>query len=494
MDLCKVMSRRGNEMGFIGMPHRKQFVIGAGISGKMHQLPERFKYEDLGGGIEIAYCPDLTIYIDKTSNGGNVLIGDVVESDAAKSLPEAVLSHIDLTNVSALTKTWTGHWLLVLDGQLLGDCCGLFSLYFPREILLQKAGFVAASNSPELISRIYGIKHVSNVRKMQRFAMAPWSFLPEFRTLLATEMLNLKTGLRQDLDFPVFEFYDVDLQEIRVRVAGMLTTAVRRIYEKKQQKLLCALSAGYDSRLNLAAAYASGVDFSAYTFVKPYFYISEGDRLLPPKIAGKVNVAHKHIRASDVVNSDALATAYLEHAGNFTTTYPGSGYDHYVHNYWAQAGLGATVLDGQCYELAVNYHRKKFAPDYGLDDLHKFGFAITDTDFEEVERQWECQADLGTRMDRRDLLFWTANINGVYAKMTQEHDLFVDLFYPACNREQFNLLLSVPIELREDCLFQASITQHLAPALAEIPYNPAEPFHKRGLKRVRNDLMRILKL
>jgi hypothetical protein len=476
-------------MKYVGVPHRKQFAIGPKGAIEGFPWPNRFMMADLNGGLALTYCPDLSVATSINAYGEQVvLIGSVVEAKSALNSPPARLHEVTQANLGDLTASWTGHWLLILGNEMHTDCCGLFTVYMPRERLLQAKGEFAISNSPSLLAKFYNLgTPETDTLVLQPFAFPPWSFRPEFRTLLAGEVLNLLTGARRLSEVPPLQVLAVDVAEVRSRVADLLITAVKRLQEMTDTPVSCALSGGYDTRLNLAAASRTGYPFRAFTFVKSYFYITEADRLLPPRIASSVSVEHKMIKA--ISPDRKRAAAYLEHAGGAVTTFPGSGFDHYVHRYWEQAGEGGYVLDGQCYELAVNYHRKKFAPNFTASDLRVFGFGVTDDDFSEAERHWAHLREVSFDFDRRDLLFWTGNINGVYARMTQEHDLFVDLFYPACNREQMNLLLSVPVEEREGCLFQGTITASIRAELGSIPYNPPEPLHKRIIKRLRNEAL-----
>lgn len=479
-------------MNFVGVPHRKQFVIGPHAQLSKITLPDRFRETELNGGLSIRFCPDLRTTSAKDEEGKVVfLIGTVVEANAEKPSPEQILPRLNHGNIEAMTASWCGHWLLVIGDFIYGDCCGLLSLYQPRRRLLDKFGILFCSNSPVLMSLIYGLDiEEFSPKKTALFPMAPKTFVPDLRTMLAGERWNLHSAERS-FPFVLFKPADIEPDEVRAKVAGFLKTAVTRLHETTNEPLLCALSGGYDTRLNLAASKASGVPVRAYTFEKSYFYITEADRLLPPQIAKASGVEHKMIRSGSP--SLARARAYIEHSGGMVSSFPGSGYDHYVHGYWDQAGLGKPVLDGQCYELAVNYHRNKFPVDFGLSHLRLFGFNLTEEDYSELQDYWQNQP-LSEKFDRRDLIFWTGNINGVYARMTQEHDLFADLFYPACNREQFDLLLSVPPEIREACRFQATITSLLCPKLDEFPYNPPEPLFKRVVKRTRNEILKLLDL
>lgn len=478
-------------MPFVGVPHRKQFVIGRSADLSRHQWPERFLKIALQSGWEIMHCPDLRLHVAPSGGGReNVLIGEIAEADPEKAPPWKVLRLIDRTNVAEMTKSWTGHWLLILpDGELFADCCGIFSVYMPRDKLLQKSGAFVVSNSPSLMIEFYKLpKDELPTKPLQPFAMPPWCFRPELRLLMAGEVLDLVSGKRSKTPYHPFQPMDVTTAEVRRRVATYLSTAIDRLQETRGETISCALSGGYDTRLNLSAALSKAKAVEAFTFVKPYFYITEADRLIPPKIASRMNVPHKMIHIGKFDRE--RARAYVEHAGGCVSTYPGNGYYHYAHGFWKEAGEGRIALDGQCYELAVNYHRTKFEPDFDATSVRAYGFGITDEDFSEVHDHWEHIRETAFPFDRRDLLFWTGNINGVYARMTQKHDLFADLFFPACNRDQFNLLLSVPIEERERCAFEATITAALAPQLEGIPYNPPEPFIKRLVKRLRNEVLK----
>lgn len=479
-------------MSFAGVPHRKQFVVGPSAQLLKLALPERFIDYPIGNGLSIYACPDLQVVSAQSKNGRlNFLIGTVVEARPERDSPESVLRLLNSENLETLTRSWTGHWLLITDDTLYGDCCGLFSVYIPRRELLEKKGELFISNSPVLISQIYGVNlQMFSPKLAAAFPMAPTTFMGEFRTLLAGEYLNLKNATR-DLAFIQFEPRNIDMEEVRSSVAEMLATSIARLQCRTDSRTLCAISGGYDSRLNLAAAMTSSASVEAFTFQKSYLYITDADRRIPREIAQATTIKHKMITAKKF--DPEYARTYIEHSGGSVSSFPGSGFDHYVHGYWNEAGTGRTVLDGQCYELAVNYHRKKFPQDFDLAHLVKFGFSLSQEDYSDVQKHW-AQQPLSEKLDRRDLIFWTGNINGVYARMTQEHDLFVDLFYPACNREQMNLLLSVPVPEREDCLFQATITARLQPMLASFPYNTPEPLIKRVVKRMRNELFQRLRL
>lgn len=474
-----------------GVVDRKQFVLGRHSVLKKINFPSRFLFKDLGDNLCMAHCPDLPVLMVDNERGETILlVGTVVEADAGKPDPQDAIHQLGHQSIAELTESWTGHWVVIYKGNLYRDCCGLFPIYMPREPILEKVGDLIISNSPKPLVDFYKQKKINNIgKKIIPYPMPPSCHIPELRLLMAGEVLNIKNGVRNLPGIPVFHRYDVTEQEVREQVASYLVTSIRNLGKNSSRKISCALSGGYDSRLNFSAADAAGIEFDSFTFVKPYFYITEADRLLPPKIAAVTGRLHHMIKPG--LKDSSRAEAYFNHAGTPVTTFPGGGFDHYVNGYWSQVGLGRTILDGQCYELAVNYHKNKFPIDFEIDHLRKFGFGINLEDYEELQSHWGNQIQDSSCLDRRDMIFWSGNINGVYAKMTQEHDLFVDLFYPACNKKQFDLLLSVPFDVRDQCLFQSTITKHINPDVDGIPYNPNEPFSKRAIKRIRNEIFKI---
>lgn len=481
-------------MAFLGQAHRKQFIIANKEHLAASAIPSRFNEVQLGFGSILSYCPDLCVrHVKNTNNEDVVLIGDVVEADVNKDAPEQRLTNVTPDSIDETTKTWTGHWLLIVGSELYGDCLGLFSVYLPRKELLESSKKIAISNSPALMQRFYDLPNLQEeVKTFQPLALAPNCFRPELRTLMAAEVLELTTCARRFSQVTPFRVYEnLTQSEIRERVIALLQTAVRRLQERSKDPITCALSGGYDSRLNFALASCTNIPFKSYTFVKNYFYISESDRLLPPKVAAALGLDdHEMIRGKSPDKD--RARNYLAHSGGSVSTYPGNGFDHYVHRYWEQAGEGRFALDGQCYEIAVNYYERKFSPDFSMEDVQNFGFGTTPEDFEELEAHWTTLRKKGYPFDRRDLLFWSGNINGVYARMIQKHDLFVNLFFPACNREQISLLMSVPVDARGDCKFEKTIIESIRPELKDILYNPPEPTSKRIIKRLRNTLMKKL--
>lgn len=465
------------KVAHIGIPHRKQWIIGSANELSGRGFPEHFCRIDLGSGLELRYCPDL----DLAASGRNILLGAVVEADLSK--PPIDIGDITPSNLEERSRSWTGHWVMILENEVHLDCLGLVTVYLPRQRVLEQSGSFAISSSPALLAKFYNLPSVDDIRPLQLSPLPPWTYRPEFRTLLAGECIDLATCQVKRVSFPALSTFDVTMDEVCERVAYLMSGAMTRL-AGRYKSLHVALTAGYDTRLNLAAAISAGVPLTTFTFDKGGGYMSRADRILPPKISSLAGCRHDRIRGR--IPDTSKMQAYITHAGGPVSSYAGNGLYHYSRGYWDNL---RTAIDGLCFELGANYHERRLKENFDIDDVKDIGFGTDAEDFRYTNDHWEELRDRTHPFDRRDLMFWTGSCNGAYAKIVQRHALFADLIIPACNREQMALLLSVPVDERSHCRFEETITYRLWPKSRDLPYNPPEIALVRAVRRLRRIIM-----
>jgi hypothetical protein len=231
--------------------------------------------------------------------------------------------------------------------------------------------------------------------------------------------------------------------------------------------------------LVLAAAVAAGVDGTTYTFERPG--MGEGDRRLPPRLAGAVSLRHVFVRPASTSDPERCRLFDRHTAGHsieIDRTY-------FAQGMWDEIPAEAILLRGGVFEVARGFYYQRFPRTLPAED-YAYRLVADIFQFDRFHQQsqahhdglraylaWLRQTGELTNVDWRDRLYMEQTIAGWLASTAQALDLFTpELAYPANSRHFLGLVLSLPASLRKSGQHHVDMIRRLAPPLADLPFNP----------------------
>jgi hypothetical protein len=379
---------------------------------------------------------------------------------------------------------WAGRWFLISAQGCLQDATGCFGVYHRRV----NTG-LWISNSPALLgdylpgapSAPHLPWHITDNKGIDWIPL-PFSTREGIYKLLPLRIIEPQTGKISPLRFvaPSVNAGE-EIQEVVSALKAIMINWARAGFRQR----FVALTAGIDTRGNLAAAVAAKIDFKAFTTRYP---ITVGrDRRLPPRLAARVGASHtlRRLPATNGSVGEANVRAIMEHMD-------GTGW-HRATMYAARHPYdllndGQTVAHGNCFggEGRCHYWTKlsnlgrdtpPTQPDHILDC-----FAFRSSWRPEPPALWKqafqawidsLQDPLPLPLDWRDR-FYLEQRNGGWNSTTQAFWDMYDgtAFYPGNCLWLTHLFMRFSPEKRKQGFPQREAIRLLAPELLEFPINP----------------------
>jgi hypothetical protein len=472
--------------------HRRQFVLGPAPV-----QPDRgWRREELPDGLHLSVSPELPILAIEDGLGRPWrLLGRAVETRRGQPLAPAALSRLRDDDPSEIHRHWAGRWALVGAGRLHLDACATLSGFYRR------AGDATwASSSPALINELPGLDPAREIappllgigKGMDWYPPPASRFEGVFR-LLPSQTLDLVSGevARRALPAPLDP--PPSYEEAIDRAAEILMTAVTA-YAAGVGDLWVPLTAGYDSRLALAAAVAAGLEPATYTFERPR--MSTGDREMPPRLAQRVGLSHHVVRPRFPANGERQLS-FDVHTARHTIEVDR---DYYARGAWHAIPSQAILLRGGVFEIARGFYHERFPAELPPGAAGRRLLAQT-FQFERFHRrsaahrlglerylEWSNQNPC-PGLDWRDRLFMEQTVAGWLASAAQGLDLFSpELAYPANSHQLLSTLLSIDPALRRESKHHVDLIERMAPMLVGIPFNPPERLPRQITDVVRREL------
>ena len=451
--------------------HRRQFVLGPGAC----EARADWRSIAIRDGLVLSYCPDLPVTQTHDRRGRAwVLLGLPVQTGPERGAPLqelAALAQHDPADddLPSLTESWAGRWLLIGERGLDIDITSSFSCYY-----LEGGPWV--SSSLALLSRIGGREEPGS-RRHRLVKGDGFHYDPPPRTcyagiakLLPSQSLDLESGRpvpRRVLALPASP---PPYEEALDRLAACLTSALRNA-AGPDRRLQIALSAGYHSRVLLAAAAKAGVAFETYT--QSYPLMLRADRELPPKLAQAVGARHV-LHRPKAERADLRAQLDAHCHGLFME----ADRDFYSRQQWAWTEAGDLFVRGRGFEICECFEWWRLPPEPSLQAVLA-GFGAEQAPAY-VRRSVADYLDWSARhplpdVDWRDRWYLDIRLGGWACGSDHALTLVEGTGFPtACSDRVFTLLLQLPLEKRRTRRHLVDLIDRLCPALNAFPYNPPD--------------------
>lgn len=449
--------------------HRRQFVLGPEPLlpyGDWHS-------HELGPGLHLSWDPDLAIAIVAE----RALIGIAASTDPDRPTPVEQLAGTPDPD------SWTGRFVLVDGGRVVPDAGATLGVLL-REI----GGTVWVSSSVELLRTLapelplppaplqYGVG-------MEWYA-PPGTGVPGVRRLLPSQELLMPSGrLEARPAFPAVQ--ERPREQVMAALERRLVTGVKGLSAYGRPAI--AITSGHDTRVSLAATAKAGVDALAYTFEWPGITLS--DRDIAPRLAAAAGIEHRFVprgpvdrdrlrlwdRHTALHSADAdreyFACGQLDALEGCAVDVGGSLFGvaagHYTHTAFPDPALPATAE--RTAELVLGEFPARFP-----DDVRAWSEWLHETLAPWVD--WRLQFHLEQR------------IGGWLGSIAQGVDLApVPAMHLANSRAYLADSLALPFSYRRKKNHQDDLVRSMAPPLAELPYNVADPRGRRIRTRARRE-------
>jgi hypothetical protein len=281
---------------------------------------------------------------------------------------------------------------------------------------------------------------------------------------------------------------ELTFEEALVEVEETLVTAIAAL-AKTSPSLWLPLTAGFDSRLILAAAVRAGVKLRCYTFW--YADITLADLTFPPKLANIAGFEHVLIKPGKQdgrkisIFAEHTSDGWADHDEDFI--YRGQ-WDHFSETDIILRGAGMEVgcpRASRFHFAAPRENSWKVPPveqilrEYGQDPAGPLVPAL------EEWRRWTEETP-HPEIDWRDRFYIEQRL-GAWASSNEQA---VDL--SSCSRvclsnsgRYMSSMLRVPEDVRQVSAHQVELIRRMAPDLLAFPFNPRDPFIRRIPRAIR---------
>ena len=280
---------------------RRQFIIA-----KTAYKNERFRTVQLNHGFILSYDIDLNVQIGKIG----VLLGN-----AFSCTQEGI--DLDSQEIEKSRLTWAGRWILITENSLYLDATGSMGCY-----IYNKDGEVILSSSLHLLQSCtkaswianYQIQYNDGLPYMDYYPI-PYTPFEGITKILPSQYYCFQNNRAEyyqiDESYEIFRKFDIE--ELYSRFEYYLNNIFIAIKHKYDNNIWIPLTAGVDSRTNVALAVHNKMSFGAFTIKREN---SEKWDLLAPKIiCGKIRCKHIYYDDRDASNRKRESD-FDQHCGN----------------------------------------------------------------------------------------------------------------------------------------------------------------------------------
>jgi hypothetical protein len=464
--------------------YRRQFILSSdGIDGFPH-----WQTGLVADRYHLAVHPELGLYQLKTGDAELTLLGFIIDPERPDLGDEELLGDlldkaVDRDALFRATDSFSGRWIIFyyngVDLIAFHDPCGLRSLYFTNP---RTAPFMCASQ-PGLISSKLGLSYSEEARsdylETRAYRELTEYWLPGGATLYE-EMVHLRANHYVDIEartqhryWPWAKIEPLAYEDGVVRISEMLENSL--IAASKRFPLALPLTAGYDTRLLLAASRKLRDEMFYYTLAYWHWDDTSADVAVPHKLVTSLGLEH-HIL-------DCHAPMTEEYKRIYHTNV------ELAHPVWGDIAYGMqdqypqerVAVKGSCSEISRCHHYKYEYPDV-IDGRRLTMFAkMQGSPFVErhmgrwLEQSWDIAKQ--NRVEILDLFYWEHRM-GSWQPMSQlEWDIVQEEFTPFASRKMHTLLMGVDDRHRKPPSYRLyrDMMLRLWPEVLNEPINP-KPF------------------
>jgi hypothetical protein len=488
--------------------HRRQFVLGPAFLPSL----EGWNRYTIAGRLRLSVHPDLGVQQVSSGEQSLTLLGFILDPDAPASDDTAILRRLldsmtvpfDFRRWIRLTYGMGGRWILIVhDGKttkLVTDAMGLRQVFFSDP---EQTSGIWCATEPGIVAEALGlgmdpvaVTELLMCEQFQQWAEFLWpgdsSPYREFRRLLPNRYLDLDTGASSRY-WPDEQIQLNPLDEAVESTADLLKRLV--LAGGARFKLSLAITAGWDSRLLLAASREISSDIWHFTFARSG---ATADTTIAPRLLKRLGLPHHMLAVPDRMDDD-LADMFRGHvclSRPFSGRFAQALLEQHPHDRVCMTGNAAEIarvrfrLPADQTEL-LPMHLAKFMKFQPADRLEKLPFVLG------AWERWQGELGETFNVEPLDLFYWE-HWAGNFAAMDQaESDIAVETFTPYNCRRLLTTMLSADARHRnhDTPSFHPKVATRLWPAVMMEPINPLirPSLPRKAVDRARRAISTILR-
>lgn len=477
----------------------KQFIIRPS-SQNVDVFPnERQRELTFPCGLMLVYEKHLNVCCNE--DGTAVLIGDAWQVHPLKESPETILKaftgRTTIEDVYHEEKTWCGRYVLIVNNWLFLDFCGTLGVFYSDDTRLSSSYRILCEQIETEV-----IYPDTLGEGLMNFVPGPLTPSNLVKRLMPNEIINIKTGERRFRPLNPDGVWNAENNRERMLVFETYFTCSLRNMAKHfpDSTFWLALTGGTDSRTLMALLERSGIDYKAFTCW--HEGISEGDLVLPPKLAEAVHVPYKFIERRADNYSSSRSEEYRRHTGGMADD---ADEPMYVYGQYQELGPHHQVvlLRSGIWEHSCNFFKKRFtnktalAMEKQFDMAKVFPQSLRHKLYHQSLSQWqklrECDA-VNKDINTWDLLYIEQRLGAWLSSIEQGFDMMEGIVSVQCcnSRRFFSILTGFPDKGKARKAHEMDIVKHSCPILSNYRYEYNLTLKKR-MKNVLHDLkMRYL--
>ncbi len=323
------------------MIDRKQFVI----SSDEWKWSERVETLRLKNGFYINR--DCELHICTNAACDVVILGDAWQTDAKQDSPQAIIQTLSSSTptdeIIAIEKSWCGRYLLIVGERIFLDAVGLLPIFYSEKTFSCSLRLLCKKES--IAPRNPRIKDNTGMN----WQPAPLTVYDGVRRLLPSQIINFQTGEICGRKLLPSDYFGLSDKELIDKIIEQSDTSLHNMRQTLSGKIHMSLTAGHDSRCQLALLEHAGLDYDCYTYT--YGAISDDDRDVPAQLCKALNRKHHLIKMQP--EDKARRMEYDMHCDRLADD--GEGYSGHVFDTLADKKNPSILIKNSIWEIMVNY-------------------------------------------------------------------------------------------------------------------------------------------
>jgi len=376
--------------------------------------------------------------------------------------------------------------MLIGNGEVHLDASGFIGCWYLTGVNPTQSRTPWVSSSPALLAELAGEQVGTRDPRQLSYRIGVEWFPPPraryaaVRRLLLSQVLRLADGtVRERRLFPHTD-PTISYENVLEKLETGLVTFLRRMPRAGRSAWL-TLTAGYDSRVLLAAVVKSGIQVRTFTQdyrsvpvanEEKFRSISLADRILPSRLSAAAGLEHVWVGQK---RFDARRTALFDaHTGHEVVDVQRH---FFARRQWDFAQEGDLIVGGLCFEVGRCYFWHKLG-DSNVPDgaqIARGWHEAPNSSLMAAMAEWIewTEHTPHPELDWRDRFYIEQRLGGWQSARELSMDLIpVDLIHPMNSARAHALSLCVPQEKRIKGEHQIDLVRRMAPHLLEFPINP----------------------
>lgn len=476
------MMKKGSASTFEKLLYHNQFILGPFFLEEFSS----WKRVEINNSLKITSHPDLNVY-QATDKGKSItLLGFILDPNNPQATDSDIINELihrlsSCDNFVEHTYRFGGRWILIVnDGKairLCHDAIGLRQVFFTDTLHTKD---LWCASQPGIIAEILQLQFDPDAvdfvnsfefRKNQEFRFPCYSSpYKEIKHLLPNHYLDLLTGQTQRY-WPNKRLNELPFNEsvetISVYLKNLIKSASNRF------DLALGLTAGWDSRLVLAASKEISDKISYVTVRKTNIPDSHADVRIPSTLLSKLKLKHDIVKSSYII-SDEFIQAFKKNTSLAHDAYAPDAYAILLYNSQKKVAMTGSASELGRWSLRDELKKSK-KEEITVRDLSMIGsmeknpFAVNNF------AEWFLGLGEIHNVDILDLFEWEQG-HGTWLAMCQlEFDIaWKDIFTPFNCRDLLIRMLSVKEKYRKapKYVLCKNLILMLWPEVLSVPINP----------------------